>query len=398
MRHEGLLRNLNARAVKGAAFSLLCAYRPLREYLNYYRDTLCFEDVAQEGSLRELRIDPVNDYGIGFSESEIEVLRSRDVSAESLMLVFKMARLADVTILGSSGVTLDNRTGKVLTLDRSRARLHPNWVVARPLETISGDESATYINLLWMRKGHSHFAHFFWDLLVPVLVFLKNWRDAQERLIFLVREDLSAIQRDTFRFLEQDYPNVTFVTLAANRKMVCRKSIYVCFQHRFHGVANTIAREYLSAMAEFYLRHYAVAAPPAGPGGKLYLSREGAAIRRVVNEPAIEAMLSRYGFESIETGSMPFSRQAELFRSADIIVAPHGAALANLMFCRPGTRILSFSPAGYFDDCYLRMSKAMELDYHWIFGGPGDFPKRNHEMDPGELEAALKTMIKIKAR
>ena len=185
----------------------------------------------------------------------------------------------------------------------------------------------------------------------------------------------------------------TFQTLPANQKMVCAKSIYIAFQHKFHGVANTLAREYMRDMADFYLRHYEIPAPPDGSGKRIYLSREGAAIRRVTNEPDIVAMLSRYGFESVEPGGIPFSRQAELFQSADIIVSPHGAALANLMFCRPGTRVLEFFPADYIDDCYLRISKAMELDYHYLFGGPGDFPKRNYGMYPDELEAALKAII-----
>ncbi len=388
------LRNLNMRSIRAGFFSTVCRLPALRRFFNYYQDAVCFEDVAEEGSLRELRIDPVNDYGIGFSDAEIEdILRCRDVSAESLMLVFKTARLADVSILGSSGVTVDNRSGMVLGPDGLAGRLHPNWIVARPLEAIHDDPSATYVNLLWMRKGHRHFFHFFLDVLLPVLVYLKNWHDPAERVILLVREDMSAIQRDTWRFIEQDHPNLTVRTLAPNQKMVCGKSIHVTFQHKFHGVANALAREYMHGMAEFYSRHYGIAAPPDGPGRRLYLSRDGAAIRRVSNEPAIVAMLSRYGFESIEPGSIPFCRQAELFRSADIIVAPHGAALTNLMFCRPGTRLLEFFPADYIDDCYLRISKAMEIDHHYLFGGASDFPRRNYAMNPDELEAALKAII-----
>ena len=391
-----ILRYLNMRAIKAGFYSTICRLPALRNYLNYYQDAVGFEDVAQEGSLRELRIDPVNDYGVRFSDSEIEdLLRCKDVSAESLMLVYKMARIVDVTIIGSSGVTLDNRTGKVLGFSSSWGRLHGNWTVARPLKSIPTDHSATYLNLLWMRKGHRHFAHFFWDMLLPVLVFLKNWRDPKERLIFLVREDLSAIQRDTYQFIARDYPNVTFQTLPANRKIVCDKSIYVAYQHKFHGVANTLAREYMSEMAGFYLRHYAISPPSVGPGRRIYFSREGAAVRRVTNEPEIVAMLSRYGFESIEPASIPFSRQAELFQSADIIVAPHGAALANLMFCRPGTSVLEFFPADYIDDCYLRISRAMELDYHYFFGGTSDFPRRNYQMNPETLEAALKTLVAV---
>lgn len=385
---------LNMRAIKGGIYGAVCRLPGLRDYLNYYRDAVCFETVAEEESVRALEVDPVAEYGVAFSEAEVrDLLRGGDAAPEALRLVFKMARLGDVTILGSSGVTVDRRTGKALSHEKSPGPLPANWVVARPLRRMPAEESATYVNLLWVRKGHRHFAHFFWDMLLPVMVFLKHWRDEKERLVFLVREDLTPIQRDTYRFLEQDFPNISFRTLPAGRKIVCRRSIYITCQHRFFGVANTLAREYLRDMAGFYLRHYGIGAPPAGPERRLYLSREGAGIRRVTNEPAVVAMLERYGFESVETGSIPFARQAELFQAADVIVAPCGAALANLMFCRPGTRVLEFFPGDYADDCFLRMSRALGFEYRYVFGGPRDFPKRNYTMDPGKLEDALKALL-----
>lgn len=391
-----ILRYLNMRALKAAFFSAVCRLPALRRYLNYYQDTISLADAAVVEPVRVLEIDPVNDYGIGFSEAEVrDLLRRKDVSAESLKLGYEMARLRDVTFLGSSGVTLDNRTGRVVAPGPLQRPLPPNWVVARPLKPVPGDASATFVNLLWMRKGHRHFAHFFWDGLLPVLVFLKNWQDPEERLVFVVREDQSAIQRDTYRFMAEDHPNITFQVLGANRKLVCERAIHIAGRHAFYGVANTLAREYMRAMADFYVRHYGVAPTVAGPGRRLYLSREGAAIRKVTNEPAVVAMLSRYGFESVEPGSVPFSRQAGLFRSAAVIVAPHGAALANLMFCRPGTRVLEFFPADFVDDCYLRISRSMELSYHYLFGGKSDFPNRNYEMDPDELERAVVRLIDV---
>jgi len=389
-----ILRHLNMRAAKTAFYSVVCRLPALRRYLNYYQDTIGLADAAVGGSVRIVEIDPVNDYGIGFSEPEIrDLLRCKDVSADSLRLGYEMARLADVTLLGSSGVTLDNRTGRVLAPGVSQGPLHPNWVVARPLKPVPGDHSAAHVNLLWMRKGHRHFAHFFWDVLLPVLVFLRNWPDRDEPLVFVVREDQSAIQRDTWRFLAEDYPNLAIRPLGAGQKLVCDRAVHIAGRHGFYGVANTLAREYMRAMADFYLRHYGVGTPSAGPGKRLYLSREGAAIRKVTNEPAVIDMLSRHGFDAVEPAGVPFRQQAGLFRSADVVVAPHGAALANLMFCRPGTRVLEFFPADFVDDCYLRISKSMELRYHYLFGGKSEFPKRNYEMAPDELERALLPLI-----
>ena len=155
---SAIMRRLNMRAAKTALYSAICRLPGLRQYLNYYQDAAGIEEMAVEGSVRALRIDPVNDYGITFSEADIAgILRCKDVSPESLMLVFKMARLADVSILGSSGGTVGNRSGKVLGPVGRAGRLHPNWVVAGPLRTVGGDPPITRVNLLWMRKVRTRF-------------------------------------------------------------------------------------------------------------------------------------------------------------------------------------------------------------------------------------------------
>ena len=44
---------------------------------------------------------------------------------------------------------------------------------------------------------------------------------------------------------------------------------------------------------------------------------------------------------------MSVAEQVELFVYADVVVAPHGAGLTNLLFCREGTRIVEIFPPTY---------------------------------------------------
>ena len=37
--------------------------------------------------------------------------------------------------------------------------------------------------------------------------------------------------------------------------------------------------------------------------------------------------------------------QILLFQSADFIIGPHGAGLANLLFCEPGTKVIELMPS-----------------------------------------------------
>lgn len=97
-----------------------------------------------------------------------------------------------------------------------------------------------------------------------------------------------------------------------------------------------------------FLREKLLAGLPVAPGTrKLFVTRGPSANNRsVVNEDAVLARLVARGFEAIDPGSMSLPEQASAFASASLIVAPHGAAMANLAFCSPGAGVVELFPAG----------------------------------------------------
>ena len=67
--------------------------------------------------------------------------------------------------------------------------------------------------------------------------------------------------------------------------------------------------------------------------------------RRVVEDAALRTALERRGFTTFDPGAVSLQQQIDQFAAARVIVAPHGAGLTNLNFCRPGVRVLElFSP------------------------------------------------------
>jgi capsular polysaccharide biosynthesis protein len=108
-----------------------------------------------------------------------------------------------------------------------------------------------------------------------------------------------------------------------------------------------------------------------GTGRRLYISRGLATYRRVLNEVDVVQLLGRHGFEMIKFEGLSMREQAEIMASSEAVVAPHGGGLSNLVFCRPGTKVIEiFSPelvAGYF----WKLCNELKLDYYYILGeGP----------------------------
>ena len=71
--------------------------------------------------------------------------------------------------------------------------------------------------------------------------------------------------------------------------------------------------------------------PPA-PRSRLFISRRDAPSRYMTNEEEISRALSKLGFQTLKLSEYSFRDQIRMFSNAEIVVAPHGAGLANMIF------------------------------------------------------------------
>jgi len=77
---------------------------------------------------------------------------------------------------------------------------------------------------------------------------------------------------------------------------------------------------------------------------------------------------------------MSFEEQLRLFRNAEVVVGPHGAGFTNLIFSKPGTRVIEIFAKGHERRCYWSLSSELGHDYHFYLGSP-KFPQRKGEPD-----------------
>ena len=102
----------------------------------------------------------------------------------------------------------------------------------------------------------------------------------------------------------------------------------------------------------------------ASPGGeRIYVTREQARRRRVANEAELWAQLERRGFVKLRLEELTWREQIHAFRRAKVVVAPHGAGLANLVFCEAGTRVVEFFNRAYVNGNFWRLAALRGLDY-----------------------------------
>ncbi|MEP0984908.1 glycosyltransferase family 61 protein [Ekhidna sp.] len=103
---------------------------------------------------------------------------------------------------------------------------------------------------------------------------------------------------------------------------------------------------------------------------RLYISRKISTTkgyrRYVVNEKEVLFYLESLGFEQVIMEDYSVVRQAKLFSESEIIVAAHGAALTNVIFCKPGTKVFEIFMQRHLCESYFCIGMQSQLDHHCL--------------------------------
>jgi capsular polysaccharide biosynthesis protein len=83
---------------------------------------------------------------------------------------------------------------------------------------------------------------------------------------------------------------------------------------------------------------------------------------------AVLAALAPLGFRRYEMETLPLDEQVRLFYDAEVVVAAHGAGLANLLFCGPSARLVELFPHSFVIPTYYLLCCALGLPYRLVRG------------------------------
>jgi tetratricopeptide (TPR) repeat protein len=111
---------------------------------------------------------------------------------------------------------------------------------------------------------------------------------------------------------------------------------------------------------------------------RIYISREQASYRRIVNEEDVICCLEKFGFRTVKLETMSIAEQAACLAAAKIVVAPHGGGLTNLVFCSPGTKVIEIFPPIYVPSCFWTISNLCELEHYYLIAELFDDPTQKY--------------------
>lgn len=106
-------------------------------------------------------------------------------------------------------------------------------------------------------------------------------------------------------------------------------------------------------------------ASQAHPFRCIYITRGKARRRGVSNEKAVFELLKEKGFEKIVLEDLPLKNQVKLFQEARVVVASHGAGLANCMFMQKEQTVIELKSENNRYWCYFSLARVFGLKYYY---------------------------------
>lgn len=187
-------------------------------------------------------------------------------------------------------------------------------------------------------RADENWFHFIFDCVLRIM----SARDLPQHIPFLIRDDLpdscykllkSLTSRKIILIKQSIKYSVQSLYVVAGRSVVFdSKPIYddkrVLFPSNLFEIAGLIR-------SKLQLDE-AVHVPQ-----KIVITRKSSS-RLLLNETKVFGILNRCGFALIESDRNFFVNQSKIFYTSDFIAAAGGAVLANLIFARPGSKVLVF--------------------------------------------------------
>ena len=115
--------------------------------------------------------------------------------------------------------------------------------------------------------------------------------------------------------------------------------------------------------------------------------------RFISNEDEIKKYLLKNNFIFVKLHEAKFREQINLFHNAECIVGLHGAGFVNVVFCKPGTKIIELRSLNT-GDTIKNLSKKNDLNYSSIDVEAKETYKFDYPTQHGNIQIAISSLIK----
>jgi hypothetical protein len=245
------------------------------------------------------------------------------------------------------------------------------WSLPGPI-TLAGNWTSL-VSRWTPNSGVPTFSHWILDAL-PRLALLKEF-PADTKI--LVPAKLAAYQKETLQLLGlMDRIRYTPEThlIVENYYFSAPTAMISC--HNPYGV-NWLRSAFLPLADKSYR------------GPKRFIIQRKGKSRGILNEAEVNAYFQKLGWAIIDTETLTFAQEIELFANAEAFAGMLGSGFTNGIWSRPGCKVITFVADTWVDSWVEWICKVNQLDYHWQI-----FPSDHAMMMTVDLGALKKLLVK----
>ncbi|MFT7160299.1 MAG: hypothetical protein ACI9GZ_001472 [Bacteroidia bacterium] len=239
------------------------------------------------------------------------------------------------------------------------------------------DSKKTSYELEWCLSAvhifcNAHYVNYFhWvcDSLLLIEGLRAFEKKTNQKIKLIVNDHLTSFQTDLLTYL--DFKAEDLITWKEEDKVLVKNLLVVKSRRTGTNMDEIVSPQGVRWLRESLVRSLKNRKPLYGK--RIFLSRQETTCRRIVNFDQIEPILKRYEFEIVNPDKLSIADQVNLFTNMEILCAPHGAGLTNIIFSEH-LKILEFIgnvdvPDDFQWYCaYYSMSQAIGHQYSFLIG------------------------------
>ncbi len=251
-------------------------------------------------------------------------------------------------------ITEDNGLILDLSPDHAKKKIHPflSYDDCRAQKTLKGKTL-----VLAAPAGKGNYYHWMFHVMgrLSVLKSLeKNWSDFDN---IVVNKTYAKFQENSIK--DFGFKEEQLVYLDNYEFLKVEEGYYPSYLYFSKAVPHFLKRHYLK---DKNLSEQNVS--------KIYISRRRSSIRKLLNEDSVvEFLVNECGYKEVFMEDYTIEEQAMMMYNSSHVIAPHGAGVPNIVFCRENTQVLEILPYTWINVIYWIYAEFQSLNYGVYMAG-----------------------------
>ena len=278
------------------------------------------------------------------------------------------------------------------------SKINDNIVFKKGTPRILKNLNGTVLSLLTGGGGNSNYWHWLFDVL-PRFGLCSKIASLDEIDFFLLPNLLKKFQNETLDCLNiskhKRLSSEKFRHIKAKELIVTDHPVSVTGD--FTGDIQNIPKWLILWLKDNFITQKIITSKKTQK--KIYIDRNdmtsnNSSQRFIANENEVRGYLLKKGFIPVKLHDITFTEQVGIFNNAECIVGLHGGGFGNIVFCKPGTKVIELrsSSAG---PVIENLAKKNDLIYHSIIVEAQQIHKIAYPNQQGSLQIPISSLSKV---